>query len=67
MDERPIEMSFRGTLRGGVRNRIFGHYLDSDTLDLESMRWDLQADGPVSFFLLMRVWAIRMTTCFIHR
>ena len=48
MDERPIEMSFRGTLRGGVRNRIFGHYLDSGTLDLESMRWDLEADGPVS-------------------
>ena len=26
-DERPIEMSFRGTLRGGVRERILGHYL----------------------------------------
>jgi len=55
-DERPIEMSFRGTLRGGLRERILGHYL-SGQIDTDELRWDLRSDGQVSpgkYMSLMR-------------
>lgn len=55
-DERPIEMSFRGTLRGGLRERILGHYL-SGRIDADELRWDLRSDGQVSpgkYMSLMR-------------
>ena len=55
-DERPIEMSFRGTIRGGVRERILGHYL-SGAVDVEKLRWDLRSNGQVSpreYMSLMR-------------
>lgn len=50
-DERPIEMSFRGTLRGGVRERILGHYLSVG----KSRNWDLRSDGQVSPSRYMRL------------
>ena len=49
-------MSFRGTIRGGVRPRILGHYL-SGAVDVEKMRWDLRSNGQVSpreYMSLMR-------------
>ena len=61
-DERPIEMSFRGTIRGGVRERILGHYL-SGAVDVEKMRWDLRSNGQVSpreYMSLMRCRALAM-------
>ncbi len=46
-DERRIEMSFRGSIRGGVRERILGHYL-SGAVDVQKLRWDLRSNGQVS-------------------